>query len=51
MTQQKDLRYASILIIEDNLADVVLIKKFFVDERISNDIRYAGNIRQAREVA
>ena len=45
-----DLRHASILIIEDNLPDVVLIKRFFADEKISNDMRYAANISQAREM-
>lgn len=50
MTKQVDLRHGKILVVEDQLPDVVLIKRFFAEQKISNDIRYARSISEAEEV-
>lgn len=40
--------HASILIIEDEMAEVVMLKRFFTQEKISNAISYAPNICAAK---
>ena len=45
----RNVTHAKILVVEDSMADVVLIKHFFTSEKISNDISYAPSLSQARQ--
>lgn len=45
-----NLSHARILIVEDSMADVVLIKHFFHAEKISNQVSYASSLHQARHL-
>lgn len=45
-----DLRHARMLIVEDSLSDIALIKAFFAFEKISNHMHYATTLKQASEL-
>lgn len=45
-----NVTHAKILVVEDSMADVVLIKQFFATEKITNDISYASSLGQARQL-
>ena len=48
MKDTMDLAHARMLVVEDSLADIALMKAFFTREKISNHITYVRSLAQAR---